>query len=70
MTVTERFTLASDDHIQYEATIDDPNVFSRPWTIAMPLYRRMESNIELLEFKCVEFSEPLLYGEFLKEPLE
>jgi hypothetical protein len=70
MTVTERFTLLSQNHIQYEATIDDPNVFSRPWTIAMPLYRRTEPNIELLEFKCVEFSEPLLYGEFLKEPLE
>jgi hypothetical protein len=70
MTVTERFTLLSRDHIQYEATIDDPNVFSRPWTIAMPLYRHVEANAELLEFKCVEFSEPLLYGEFLKEPLE
>jgi hypothetical protein len=70
MTVTERFTLMGSDHIQYEATIDDPNVFSRPWTIAMPLYRRVEANAELLEFKCVEFSEPLLYGEFLKEPLE
>jgi hypothetical protein len=70
MTVTERFTPMGSDHIQYEATIDDPNVFSRPWTIAMPLYRRVEANAELLEFKCVEFSEPLLYGEFLKEPLE
>ena len=70
MTVTERFTLIGESHIQYEATIDDPTVFSRPWTIAMPLYRHVEPNAELLEFKCVEFSEPLLYGEFLKEPLE
>ncbi|HEX6998643.1 MAG TPA: hypothetical protein VF322_10890 [Gammaproteobacteria bacterium] len=68
MTVTERFTLLDPDHIQYEATIDDPNVFTRPWTIRLPLYRRVEPNAELLEFKCVEFAEPLLYGEFLKEP--
>jgi hypothetical protein len=70
MTVTERFSLLDANHIQYEATIDDPNVFSRPWTISMPLYRYIEPNAELLEFKCVEFSEPLLYGEYLKEPLE
>lgn len=70
MTVTERFTLLSDYHIQYEATIEDPNVFSRPWTISMPLYRMMEPNAELLEFKCVEFSENLLYGEYLLEPPE
>ncbi len=68
MTVTERFTLIGPDHIQYEATIDDPVVFERPWTISLPLYRRIEPNAELLEFKCVEFAEPLLYGEFLKEP--
>ncbi|HEY8520033.1 MAG TPA: hypothetical protein VIN61_08140 [Gammaproteobacteria bacterium] len=68
MTVTERFTLMGPDHIQYEATIDDPVVFTRPWTIRLPLYRRVEPNAELLEFKCVEFAEPLLYGEFLKEP--
>lgn len=70
MTVTERYTLASDNHLQYEATIEDPNTFSRPWTISMPLYRRIEPNAELLEYKCVEFSEALLYGEFLKEPIE
>ena len=70
LTVTERFTLIDANHIQYEATIDDPVVFTQPWTIRMTLYRRMEPNIELLEFKCVEFSEHLLYNEFLKEPLE
>ena len=68
MTVTERFTLLSDSHIQYEATISDPQVFSRDWTISMPLYRRVEQYPELLEFKCVEFSENMLYGEFLLEP--
>ena len=54
------------DHINYEATIDDNNVFSRPWKISMPLYRRVEKNAQLLEFKCVEFSEELLYGHLRK----
>ena len=70
MVVTERFSLIDDSHIQYEATIEDPNVFSRPWTISMPLYRHIEPNAELLEYKCVEFSENLLYGEYLLEPPE
>ena len=68
MTVTERYTLIDDSHIQYEATIEDPNTFSRPWTIAMPLYRRIEPTAELFQYNCVEFAEPLLYGEHLKEP--
>jgi hypothetical protein len=68
MKVTERYTLVDPNQIQYEATIDDPQTFSRPWTISMPLHRHTEPNAELLEFKCVEFSEPLLYGEFLKNP--
>ena len=70
LTVTERFTLLNPNHLQYEATLEDPAAFSRPWTIAMPLYRRMEPDVELLEYKCVELSEHLLYNEFLKEPLE
>ncbi|WP_428096605.1 hypothetical protein [Candidatus Rariloculus sp.] len=68
LTVTERYSLIDENHIQYEATIDDANTFSRPWTISMPLYRIVKPNAELLDFKCVEFSENLLYSEFLKEP--
>jgi hypothetical protein len=68
MTVTERFTPVTDDHIQYEATIDDPLVYSEPWTIRLPLYRDVSENAELLDFKCVEFSENLLYGEYLLNP--
>jgi hypothetical protein len=64
--VTERFTKMGDNHIQYEATIDDPSIYSRPWTIRMPLYRRMEENAQLLEFKCVPFSEQLLYGDLIE----
>jgi hypothetical protein len=62
MVVTERFTPIGPNHIQYEATIEDPTVFERPWTISMPLYRRIEPNMQLLEFKCVVFAEELMYG--------
>jgi hypothetical protein len=66
--VTERITPRSADTLNYEATIDDPKVFSRAWKISLPLYRRVERNAQLLEFKCVEFAEELLYGEFRKQP--
>jgi hypothetical protein len=68
LTVTERYTLLDPNRIQYQATMEDPQVYARPWTISVILYRHTEPNAELLEFKCVEFSELLLYGEFLKEP--
>ena len=63
MKVTERLTLENENTIRYSATIDDPEVFSRPWTISMPLYRRLEPNAEVLEFKCVPFVEELLYKD-------
>jgi hypothetical protein len=64
--VTERFSLQGDN-LMYEARIEDPKTFTRPWTIRMPLYRRIEPNVQLLEFKCVEFSEELLYGDLKKK---
>jgi len=67
--VVERYTRTSPDVISYEATIDDPKVFTRPWKIQMPLYRRQEKNIQLLDFKCVEFVEELMYGQYRKNPL-
>ena len=70
MVVTERYTLIDEHVMQYEATIDDPETFTRPWTIRMPLYRKIEENARLLEFNCVEFAEELLYGELMtKEPI-
>ena len=66
--VVERYTAVGPDRLAYEATIDDPDVFSRPWKIAMPLYRRVEPNAQLLEFKCIEFVEELLYGQYRKQP--
>jgi hypothetical protein len=67
--VVERYTRTSPDVISYEATIDDQKVFTRPWKIQMPLYRRQEKNMQLLDFKCVEFVEELMYGEWRKNPL-
>ena len=69
MTVVERYTPISRDAIQYEATIEDPQVFTRPWTISMPLYRRLEENAQLLDFRCIEMVEETLYGHLRKEPL-
>lgn len=68
--VVERYTLISPNHIQYEARIEDPEVFTRPWKISMPLYRRMEKDARLMDFKCVEFVEELIYGEYRRHPLE
>jgi hypothetical protein len=65
--VTERFTQQNENVLMYEALIEDPRTFSRPWRIRMPLYRRVEPNVQLLEFKCVEFSEELLYGDLKKK---
>jgi hypothetical protein len=67
--VTERYTRTSPDHIQYEATIEDPDTFTKPWKIAFPLYRRIERDAQLMEFKCVEFVEELMYGQWRKTPL-
>jgi hypothetical protein len=65
--IVERYTLADADHLNYEATIEDKTVFTRPWKISLPLYRRKEKNAQLGEFKCVEFSEELLYGHLRKQ---
>ena len=67
--VVERYTRTSPDLIAYEATIEDPEVFTRPWKISMALYRRQEKNAQILDFKCVEFVEELLYGPYRKHPL-
>ena len=66
MVVEERWTATGANHVQYEATITDPNTFTAPWTISFPLYRHVADNMQLLEFKCAEFSEEYLYGEWRK----
>ncbi len=66
MHVVERITAAGPDHLNWEATIDDKKVFSRPWKMSMTLYRRKEKGARLLEFRCVEFVEDLVYGHLRK----
>jgi len=65
--VVERYTMNGPNHITYEATIEDPTVFSRPWKISLPLYRRMERNVQMVDFQCVEFAEELIYGHLTKQ---
>jgi hypothetical protein len=67
--VVERYTRTSRDVIAYEATIEDPKVFTRPWKMSMALYRRQEPNAQLMDFKCVEFVEELMFGQWRKNPL-
>jgi hypothetical protein len=67
--LTERFTPLTRDAIQYDVTIEDPKTFTRPWRISMPLYRRLEPNMELLEYRCIEFVEEFTFGNLRKEQL-
>lgn len=67
--VVERYTMISQNHIDYEATIEDPVVLTEPFTIRMPIYRRIEENARLMDFRCVEFVEELLFGEWRRTPL-
>jgi hypothetical protein len=67
--VIERYTPRSADTIMYEATLEDPKVFSKPFKISMPLYRRVEKNAQIMEYKCVEYAEEVLYGHLRRQPL-
>lgn len=66
--VVERYTPVTRDVLQYEATIEDSQLYTRPWKMSMPLYRRLEKNAQLVEYKCVEFAEELMYGHLVKQP--
>ena len=55
----ERYTPTDRDHMQYEVTIEDPKVFTRPWKMSMPLYRRIERNMQILDYECTAFDEAL-----------
>jgi hypothetical protein len=66
--VTERYSLIDANTINYEATIEDPKVFTRPWKMQMPIYRHREPNAQLMEYKCVEFAEEVMYGHLRKQP--
>jgi hypothetical protein len=66
--IVERYTFAGPDRLTYEAQIEDPTVYTRPWKMKMPLYRRAEPDAQLLEYKCVEYSEDLIYGHLRRQP--
>jgi hypothetical protein len=55
--VVERFTRTGPDHLNYEVTVEDPEVFSKPWKMSMPIYRRQERNLRLLEYSCYVYME-------------
>jgi hypothetical protein len=67
--VTERFTLTGAHTMNYEATLEDPTVYTRPWKISMPVYKRVAPDDRLMQFNCVEFVEELMYGHLRKHPL-
>jgi hypothetical protein len=73
MTVRERFTPAGNINdmfaLRYEAEITDPVVFTRPWKISLPLYRHIEPNAQLMEFRCIEFVEELAFGHLRRQQL-
>ena len=66
--VVERYSFIDRNTLNYEVTIEDPKVFSRPWKMSMPIYRHLEKNAQLMEYKCVPFVEELMYGHLRKRP--
>ena len=66
--VVERYTAIDKNTLDYDVTIEDPKVFTRPWKMRMLLYRHLEKNAQLMEYKCVPFAEELMYGHLRKKP--
>lgn len=69
LAVEERWTMLGPDHLLYEATMEDPLTYSRPWTISLVLYRNIDPDARLGQFKCVEFVEELMYGDLRRTPI-
>jgi len=70
LSVVERFTPRSADTLNYEATLTDPVMYTKPWTIRMPLYRRVEPNVQILEYNCVHMTEEWRYAPLLEPALK
>lgn len=66
--VVERYTMIDPNTIDYEATLDDMQIYTKPWKVHTLLYRNRAKDARLLEFKCVEFAEQLLYGDLARKP--
>jgi hypothetical protein len=60
--VVERYTPLGPNHVNYEATIEDSKVFTRPWKMSMPLYRRLDRNMQILDYECYAFDEAFRTG--------
>lgn len=70
MVVVERWTLTGPNTLRYEATITDPQTFTRPWKLAVNLYRHVGDDAYLGQFKCVPFLSELIAGDLRKVPLK
>jgi hypothetical protein len=70
MKVVERWTPTGPGTMRYEAEITDPETFTRPWKMSMNLYKHVGEDARMMQFKCVEFVEELMYGHLRKEPLK
>ena len=66
--VEERYTAVNANTLNYDVTITDPKIFTRPWKMSMLLYRHLEKNAQLMEYKCVPFVEELMYGHLRRQP--
>jgi hypothetical protein len=60
--LVERYTRTGPDRLWYEVTLTDPTVFTRPWKMSMPLYRREEKNVKILEYECLAFLQEQRYS--------
>ena len=67
--VVERFTPITPDALRYEVTLSDPTVYTRPWKMKMVLYRQLEDNATLMDFRCLEFVEETFLGHVRKNQL-
>lgn len=50
--LVERWSFVNRDTIRYRATFEDPKVYTRPWTLEVLLYRRLEPNVQIIENYC------------------
>ena len=67
--LVERFTPITPDALRYEVTVEDPNVFTRPWKMKMVLYRQLEDNAALMDYRCLELVEETFLGQTRKNQL-
>ena len=68
MRLTERYTMMGSNHIDYEVTVEDPSIFTRPWVMRTVLYRRLEQAVQTLDYECLEFEEPFLPWDAVPSP--